>query len=225
MIVVPTPSGEKDKEEGNPPPRKRFKEETSMNQSYPNAAGGLKLMFYAQLLSIVGSIVVGVGAVMAVAGLGVVLILGSILVIAALVVNILGLYKAGDDDAAYRSALVFAIAGLAVSVINLFLSSVPFVGTLLSLVSTVLNFLVVKTVCETTGNLLHSKGNDALAERGATVAKIYFICTVISVVCTVLGIIPIINVLSGLVSIVSSIVLLVAYIMYLTFLNGSSNCL
>lgn len=204
-----------------------------MNQTYPNAAGGLKLMFWAQILSIVGGVVTGFGAGLAVAdmmaggsgGLGAVAILGSILTIAALVMNILGLYKAGDDDAAYRNGLTLAIAGLVVSVISLFVSGIPFVGTLLSLVGTVLNFLVVKVVCETTGNLLHSVGNDALAQRGVTVAKIYFVCTVISVVCTILSIIPVINILSGLVSAVSGIVSLVGYIMYLTFLSGSGNAL
>ncbi|MDE6280293.1 MAG: hypothetical protein K2M15_00620 [Oscillospiraceae bacterium] len=204
-----------------------------MNQSYPNAASGLKLMFWGQILSIVGALVTGLGAGLAVAdvmtggngGVGVVAILGLLVVIAASVLNILGLYKAGDDDAAYRSALMFAIASLVVSVLSTFLSGIPFVPTLLSIASTVLNFLVVNTVCVTTGNLLHSKGADGLADRGATVAKIYFICAVISVVCTVLGIIPIINILSGLVSAISSIVSLVGYIIYLTFLNGSSNSL
>ena len=204
-----------------------------MNQSYPNAAGGLKLMFWGQILSIVGALVTGLGAVLAVAdvmtggsgGLGAVAILGLLVVIAAYVLNILGLYKAGDDDAAYRGALMFAVAALVVSVLSTFLGSVPIVVTLLSIIGTVLNFLVVKTVCETTGNLLHSKGNDGLAERGATVAKIYFICTIISVVCTVLGIIPVINILSSLVSGISGIVSLVGYIMYLTFLNGGSNSL
>ena len=204
-----------------------------MNQSYPNAAGGLKLMFYAQILSIVGSVVTVLGAGMAAVdvmaggsgGLGAVAILGLLVVIGAAVMNFLGLNKAKDDDAAYGSALMFVIAALVVSVLSNFLGGIPFVPTLLSLAGTVLNFLVVKTVCETTGNLLHSKGNDALADRGATVAKIYFICTVISVVCTVLSIIPIINVLSGLVAGISGIVSLVGYVMYLTFLSGGSNSL
>lgn len=204
-----------------------------MNQTYPNAAGGLKLMFWGQILSIIGAVVTGLGTGLAVAdvmaggsgGLGAVAILGLIVAIAAYVLQIFGLYKAGSDDEGFRLPLMAAVAALVVSVLSSFLGTVPFLGALLSIASVVLNFVVVSGVCKTAGNLLHSVGNDALADRGATVAKIYFICTIIAVVCTVISIIPVLNVLGGLVSAVSSIVLLVAYIMYLTFLSGSSKAL
>lgn len=204
-----------------------------MKQSYPNASSGLKLMFWGQILSIVGALLAGIGAGIAAAamlaggsgGLGAVAILGLIVAIAAYVMGIIGLSRAGTDDEGYRTPLYATIAALVVSVLSYFLGEVFLIGTLLSIVSTILGFIIVNGVCQTTGNLLHSVGNEALVDRGTTVSKIYFICTVISVVCTVISIIPILNVLVGLVSAVSAIVLLVAYIMYLTFLSSGSKAL
>lgn len=204
-----------------------------MNQSYPNAAGGLKMLFLAQILSIVNIVLAVIAAGMTAAalltgdlgGASFMLILVLIVSIVACVLQILGLLKAGNDDAGYRTPLYAAVGVLVIAVLNYFLSSVPIVGTLLSIISTVLSFIVVNGVCQTSGNLLHSVGNEALVDRGNTVSKIYFICTIISVVCTIIGIIPVLNILGGLVSIVAAIVQLVGYVMYLTFLSSGSKAL
>lgn len=197
-----------------------------MNLSYPNAAEGLKMLLISQILSIVNVVLAFVAAAMLLAsGSTLGLNLVRIVSIIALALTIYGLFKASTDDEGYRIPLYAAAASLVVTVLNFFLSNVPVIGTLLSIIITVLDFIVVNGVCQTSGNLLHSKGSEALVDRGNTVAKIYFICTVINVVCTVISIIPVLDVLGGLVSAVASIVLLVAYIMYLTFLSSGSKAL
>ena len=204
-----------------------------MNQSYPNAAGGLKMLFLAQILSIVNVVLAVVAAGMVAAalltgdlgGASFMLIPVLLVSIAVCVLQILCLLKASNDDAGYRTPLYAAAGTLVIAVLSYFLGNVPIVGTLLTIVNTVLGFLIVNGVCQTTGNLLHSVGNEALVDRGNTVSKIYFICTIINVVCTIIGIIPIINILSGLVNAVASIVLLVGYVMYFTFLSSGSNAL
>lgn len=196
-----------------------------MNLSYPNAAEGLKMLLISQILSIANVVLAFVATAMLLVGSTLGLILVRIVAIAALALTIYGLFKASTDDEGYRTPLYAAAAGLVVSVLSIFLSEVPVIGTLLSIVSTVLSFIVVNGVCQTSGNLLHSKGNEALVDRGNTVSKIYFICTVINVVCTVISIIPVLNILGGLVSAIASIVLLVGYVMYLTFLSSGSKAL
>ena len=204
-----------------------------MNQSYPNAAGGLKMLFMAQILSIVNVFLAFIAAFMAVAAimtgdLGAANLMLNIVTIVSIVVCVLeiyGLFKASSDDEGYRTPLYASVASLVVVILSRFLSGVPIIGTLLTIISTVLGFIVVNGVCQTSGNLLHSVGNEALVDRGATVSKIYFICTIINVVCTIIGVIPVLNILSGIVSVVASIVLLVGYIMYLTFLNSGSKAL
>lgn len=197
--------------------------------NYPSAAGGLKMMFLAQILIIAGSIVAAVGLVLTVVSLGILFIvplLGGLLVFIGGVVNILGLFKAGADDEGYRGALLFAIIGVVVGVI---IGRVPedagLLRALLGIVQSVLNFVVVNAVCRTTGLLLHSLGNEALSQRGDTVSKLYLACTAITVVCTLVGSIPILSILAGLAGFVGAVISLVGYVLYLGFLNSSSQVL
>lgn len=179
---------------------------------YPNAANGLRLMFLSQILMIVGVLLAWVPLV------------GALLIIAAPVVELVGVYKAGDDDENYRGALVFVALVLMVNFISGFKGE-GFLGSILDMASEILSLLVVFSVCNTTSNLLHSIGQEELSQRGGTVIKIYTACTVISIVCRVLGIIPIINIAAALVAGVSGLVMVVGYVMYLLFLNGSSKVL
>ena len=179
---------------------------------YPNAASGLRLMFLGQILMIVGVLLAWVPLV------------GALLIIAAPVVELVGVYKAGDDDENYRGALVFVALVLMVNFISGFKGE-GFLGSILDMASEVLSLLVVFSVCNTTSNLLHSIGQEELSQRGGTVIKIYTACTAISIVCQVLSIIPIINIAAALVAGISGLVMVVGYVMYLLFLNGSSKVL
>lgn len=196
--------------------------------NYPSAAGGLKMMFLAQILTIVGAVVTVVGAMLAMVTAGIlsiVMLLGSLLVLAAGILDIVGLYKAGADDQGYRGALIFALIAVVVGIIMGWMDQSGILYALLSIVDSILTFLVVNAVCQTTSNLLHSMGKDDLAEKGNTVSKLYFICTVITVVCTLVGAIPVINILAGLASIVGGVITLVGYVLYLIFLSNGSTAL
>lgn len=197
--------------------------------NYPSAASGLKTMFLAQILTIVGGVIVVLGGILAVVTLGllsVVVVLASLLVIAAGILEIWGLYKAGADDEGYRGALIFAVISVVLGVVvNLLTKDGSILRSLASIVQTVLNFLVVNAVCQTTGNLLHSMGKDDLAEKGNTVSKLYFICTVISVVCALVGFIPILNILAGIAGFVGGVITIVGYVLYLSFLSSGGTAL
>ena len=196
--------------------------------NYPSAASGLKMVFLAQILMIVGAVAAAAGVALAVVTGGILAILallGSLLVLAAGILYILGLYKASADDQGYRRALIFVLINLAVNLIGNWVKDGGILSALLSIVGDVLTFLAVNAVCQTTSNLLHSMGKDDLAEKGNTVSKLYFICTVISVVCTLVGAIPILNVLAGIANLVGSIITLVGYVLYLIFLNNGGKAL
>ena len=119
---------------------------------------------------------------------------------------------------------MFMAIGVVVNLIAGFLEE-GILTSLLDVVVAVLSLLAVVQVCTTTSNLLHSVNNDALAQRGSTVIKLYVVCTVVSIVCDVLGVIPIVNVVAGLVSVVAAIAQLVGYILYLMFLYSGSKAL
>lgn len=181
-------------------------------RKYPNAAEGLRLMFIAQIVMIVGTV------------LALVPILGSIIIIAGGIVNLLGLYKAQTDDNGYQMAFYVSIAGIVVDVLRGIVGE-GVLYTLLGIVASVLGLAVVYYVCITTSNLLHSIGEETLADKGVTVWRIYLAVGIVSIVCRVLSFVPVLNVLAMAVSVVAAIAQLVGYILYLIFLNGSSKAL
>ncbi len=181
-----------------------------MYQSCPNAAKGLKWMFIAEILAIVSIPLVFI-------------LIGGLTALAATVLNLVGLYTATHDDAGYFPALYAEIASLVISVLsNAFHNGI--LTAVLSVVAEVLGLFIVYQVITTTLNLLGSR-NGTLEQRGNTVIKVYFGCTVISVVCAVLAIIPILNIIALAVGAVSEIVMVVGYVFYLMFLYGASKAL
>lgn len=179
---------------------------------YPNAAEGLRLMFIAQIVIIVGTVLMLVPVVGIIVGL-----VGGI-------VNLLGLYKAQADDNGYQMAFYVSIAVVVVGVLR-GIAGEGVLSMLLNIASIFLSLAVVYYVCITTSNLLHSIGEETLADKGVTVWRIYLAVGIVSIVCSVLLFVPVLNVLAMAVSVVAAIAQLVGYILYLIFLNGSSKAL
>lgn len=113
-----------------------------MNRSYPNAAGGLKMIFISEILSMVGAFLTMFGAVLAVvsmigggsgsSGIGLT-VLALLLLLGTYGLLIFGLSKAGNDDANYNSAVVLSVAGLVIGLLNsLLITKIPVVGSVLS---------------------------------------------------------------------------------------------
>lgn len=205
-------------------------------RNYPNAAAGLKLLFYAEILTIIAAVVAvisGLGAVVAVlldsagvAGLlAVLVVVAGIAAIVALVLNLVGLNKASADDQGYRTAFLITIANLVIGVVSMFVGSESAFAAILDLVSTVLGIAVVYYVITVTSSLTQTIGNDELPGKGQTAWKVYLVGSVLVVAATVLGWIPALSGLANAVSVGGSIVQLVGYILYLIFLNGSYKAL
>lgn len=178
-------------------------------RNYPKAAGGLKLLFIAEILAIVAVV------------LSLVPVVGPILVIVAQVLILVGLYQAGADDEGYKTAFILSIVNLVVGIVSAFVGTGVF-SAILSIVSTVLNLAVAYFVINTTVNLAHSMGKDELSAKGQRVWKLYLICAVASIVITLLSFIP---VLAAALGILLAIFQLIAYILYLIFLSKASQAL
>lgn len=178
-----------------------------MNQ-YPNAAAGLRLMFFGEILTIVGSFLAWIP------------FLGVLVILAGGIVSLVGLNRAGADDEGYRTAFMLTIVNIVVGLVGGFILS-----GLASIVSSILSLAVIYFVCITTSNLLHSVGATDIEQRGRTVWTINLVCTVISVVLNLLLFIPILNVLAVIGVFIVAIVELVGYILYMMFLNASAQAL
>jgi hypothetical protein len=174
--------------------------------NYPNASQGLKLVFYGEIVMIIGLLLVWVPLV------------GSLIIIVGGILDIVGLNKAMADDNGYQTALILSVVNIVVSAVSNFAGD-GVVGSLMSLVSTVVSLGVTYYVVTTTCNLLHSVGAADIEAKGKTVWTINLVCAVVSVVLDVLMLVPIIQILAAVGAFIVAIVTLVGYVLYLLFLN------
>lgn len=125
-------------------------------KQYPKAAEGLKLMFYGELLAIIGILLT-------------IILIGPIIALVGEILVLVGLYRARMDDEGYGTAFMLSIVNIVLSIVGLFVPSDGLLGSLLSIISTIISLAIIYFVCSTTGNLLLSQGESALAQRGQTV--------------------------------------------------------
>ena len=141
-------------------------------------------------------------------------LIGTIAVLVGFVMMLVGLHTAGKADDGYRTAFFLTI-------VNLILSLIPFLGFVSSIFSIVVTYLV----CTTTARLLTEKGDLAAASRGLLVWKLYLVCMVVSVASGILAVIPGLLGLAAAVSLLNWLAYLVGGILYIVFLYRASNSL
>ena len=193
-------------------------------RTYPNAAQGLHKVFLAQILLVIGVVLV----LISFSSLGLLVVMGmvaAILVVVSGILNLVGLYQARQDDQGYANAFSLSIAILVINVLSNLVGSETFLGSLLSLAASVLNLAVLYLVCATTSLLLGSLGREELARKGHTAWMVNLVCTIVSVACGLLAFIPLLNLLAMPVLWITMIVSLVGSVMYLIFLYQASKAL
>lgn len=174
-----------------------------MSFSYETAGKGLNRMFIGEILCIVGTFIP---------------LVGGFLVLAGFIVNLVGLYTAGQADGGYHTAFVLTIVRM---IASLFSALLP----LLSIIGSALSIMITYLVCTTSARLLTEKGDLETAARGLLVWKLYLACMVVSILCVVLALIPALFGLAVAVVLVTLIASLVGGILYLVFLYRASNSL
>lgn len=184
--------------------------------NYPNAANGLKKIFYSQLLAIAGVILCVIPLIN---------IAGMIILIASVILEIIGIKEAAKDDEGYGNAFLLTIANLALTVIQLPFDSNGVVYKLIDIANDVIQVVILYLICKTTSMLLRRMNNGLLADKGDKVIKINIYCIIISFVCGILSIIPIINILAAIAMIVVLIVSIYAAVVYVIFLKQSGEYL
>ena len=188
--------------------------------NYPNAAKGLKMMFWAEIAAIIAAVF----AIIPLIG-----VIGSLAAIACSVISILGVYTAGKDDEGYKKAFTFTIISLVGAVVGACLGFIPVVGTILasliSIACSILDLLVTYYVITTSANILRGIGANEIADKGMNVWKMVMFCTIAGVIISLLALIPIVNIIAGVLAIVVAIVELIANILYLMFLFKSYKAL
>lgn len=205
------------------------------------AGEGLKKIFLAQVLGIIGTVcilIAGIAAIVAMggalagsggaaaggAGMAAILaMVGGIVALISFIFNLIGLSKASGAHAGFKNAMMLVLINIVLSVVSSFAGGV--ISSIVSIAMPIVTFLGVYLVCNASSELLRGVGDETTAAKGDSVRNIYMICTVIGVVCAVVAFIPVLAGLAGLVSGITSIVQLVAMFIYMSFLKRAGDVL
>ncbi|WP_405343500.1 hypothetical protein [Ruminococcus sp.] len=217
--------------------------------SFPNAAKGIKRIYTAEILKLIGYICLILAAIVGVVALAapgdeasgaaetlslggfigaiVLVVAFAILMITAFIMNLIGYIKARNDNENFKTALVFLIVGIvftgiSVFVINNGLSSILY--SLSTLSETLSTIFVIAGVMQIARQL----GREDISKKGTTVLKLIITTEVISFILSFISTF----LRGGTTEIVSTVLLLasllvtfIKYIMYLSFLSKSKKML
>lgn len=207
----------------------------------PNAYSGVKKIFIAEILQIIGSVlaIISLVSVLGVAGVyvetgnangvvglaamaGVFALLAAGLAIIALVLNLVGLKQASKDEPdRMGKAFVFAIITLILSIIvgvcqNMHWGAAGFFNTLSSLSQMCTIIFTIMGVSEVTQNI----SRQDVADMGPKIIVISVIAIVAAIIAGIIG-----NVIGGAAAIVSLVLMIVAYFVFLVFLGRATSAL
>lgn len=215
---------------------------------FPNAFGGVKKIWLAEILGLIGSLCllimgfVGVGAAAGAAGalsesnegalvaagagvLGASVfgLAGGVLGILAFIFNLVGLNQAGKDEVSFKQGFYAALIGIVVSIIGAFFSGNTVVATIFNIVSFVIQAFIFFCVINGVKALAQQYGNQELIRKGDNVLKIYLAVLVVGVIASLVSLFA--PAVAGVMSIVASIASIVDYVLYIIFLSNAKKML
>ena len=219
--------------------------------TYPNAANGVKKLFTAQILFLISSIAGVIAAVITAAtsvskvvnavgsqdleagvssvfgGLvaaGSIGIVYVVIMIVALIIQIIGLAKAGKDENMIKLAFILTLVELLVKIISAVATfSAPTLSSVLSLAASVLQIVVSILIILGISKLAISLGNERIAKSGKVLIAIVLITQILSAIISF--IIARALVAAGVMAVIAVVLSIIGYIMYIVFLGRAKNFL
>ena len=207
---------------------------------FPNALEGVKKIYKAEIIALIGAIVGFVAALLSLvgaqsgslgglAGAGILIIAMSVLFIIAFIMNIVGLNKAKPDEENFKNALIMVIVGIVAGI----LLGATKEGTLLNSVgdnlSKICGLFANYYVCTALMALAGHIGDSAMAQKAAKVRSLLVGVWCAAVVLNVLGDIlknkPTLLIIAGVLALIAAVVEIVAYLLYLGLLKRSRTML
>lgn len=208
---------------------------------YPNAYSGVKKLFTAEILGLIGTIalviaafaaLVTVGAVEAeeavgIASLGVTAafgLVGGILAIIAFIIEIVGLNAGGKDEPLFKTALTFAIGGVVVQALASFVSAEivqKFANTFVPVAKVMLIYYVVEAI----RNLAKNLGNRGMVEKGKGVITIVYVTFGVQILAEVLGQFVVTGKAADVIELVGYVLAIAQFIVYLSCLSKAKKML
>ena len=187
---------------------------------YQNAARGLKMMFWAQIVSIIAAVFSSIPLIG---------VIGSLAGVACYAITIMGVYVAGKDDEGFKKAFILTVVSLALSLVSVILGFIPLLGgvlsTIIGVLTSILGLIVKFYIITTIAGILRRIGADDVADKGKTVWQIVMFCTVAGAIISILILIPIINIIASVFAYIVAVADVIGAILYLVYLYKSYKAL
>lgn len=220
---------------------------------FPNAAKGVKNIFTAQILQLIGAICEIIGFIILVGGLmaadatkgsnaGVAALLGgsmgsmlllaaySILSLIAFIMQIVGIVNAKKDEESFKSALICLIIGIVATIIGgLFMRLSRVVFALFMSVGSLMGAFVIIFIISGCIKLADQLNRGDVSTKGSNILKMIVVIAGLSVILSIVSSFMMANVAimvtAMILAVVSVVLSIVQYIMFLTFLSQSKKML
>lgn len=205
---------------------------------FPNALEGVKKIYKAEIIALIGGIVGFVAAILALvgaksgsvgglAGGGFLIIAASVLFIIAFIMNIVGLNKAKPDEENFKNALYMVLVGIVLSIVVGATKEGTLIHTLGESLSNICNLLVNYLVATALLNLANRLGDAAVAQKAKTVRTLLTIVWIIALVLQVIGntFTAKAGTIAFILVLIASVIEIIAYIIYLVLLSKARRML
>jgi hypothetical protein len=209
---------------------------------FPNAYSGVKKLYTAEILALIGVVALLIAAFAALvmvgaaeaeeAGIGaaslgaaaVFGLIGGVLAIIAFILQIIGLNAGGKDEPLFKTALSFAVAGIVVQALASFVPS-EIVQKFAETFVPVAQVLLISYVISAIRSLAEKLGNSELVEKAKGVVTVVFVTFAVQILAKVLGQFVLTGKIGGIVEIVGYVLEIVQFIVYLSYLSKAKKML
>lgn len=212
---------------------------------FPNAAKGVKKIFTAEILNLIGTIVMVIAAIVAAIGVagasgaqssdGKALVLGGGIMVAlifiavymilatiAYIMNLVGIINASKDETNFKSALLFLIVGIVTTILVAAFRNNPVVYSLMVSLGNLMNVFVNIFVIAGGVKLADRLNRGDVSTKGTNVLKLIIVVAILSLIASLIS-----SFMGGMVASVTAAVLfivglvlnIIKYFMYLSYLS------
>ena len=211
---------------------------------YPNAFKGVSQIYKAELIAILAVICTGIGAILAIFGVGVAdvgseavgkgfaitggvfVIATAVLMIVSYILNIIGVGNAAKDESGFRSAMIAIIIGIVASIVAGIFSNKEVVCLLAQLVSKICDIMVFWFCIGGIRNLADKMNDRVIADKADSFTKLIIGIYVAGIVLAIIGsIVKAGGFLDGFIDVAGAVCSIIAYLSYLSLLKGARDML
>ena len=211
---------------------------------YPNAFKGVSQIYKAELIAILAVICTGIGAILAIFGVGVAdvgseavgkgfaitgglfVIATAVLMIVSYILNIIGVGNAAKDESGFRSAMIAIIIGIVASIVAGIFSNKEVVCLLAQLVSKICDILVFWFCIGGIGNLADKLNDQVISDKADSFIKLIIGIYVAGIVLAIIGsFVKAGGFLDGFIDVAGAVCSIIAYLSYLSLLKGARDML